>query len=548
MSARRDLAWLGLLALAVNAGAAWFTRQPAYMDAYYYFNGALQLARGLGFTEPYVWNYLAPVRGLPAPSHLYWMPLTSLVAAPFLSLAEWAAGARLDNAALFRAAQIPMLLAASALPLLTYAIARSATGVRRHAVAAALLTLFSAFYFPFWATTDSFALFGLCAAGALWAGARSLEVSVATRPAVAGVGLAVSGVLAGLAHLARADGVLVLLCLLSFCAINFITRRLPPAACLLPPVLLIAGYGLIMAPWFARNLLAVGAPLAPGGSRALWLTAYEDLFTYAPGQLTITRYLAQGWGAILASKGEAFAANLQSLVATQANIITFPFLLVGAWRLRHQAAFQLAGLYGAALFAAMTLAFTFPGVRGGYFHSGAALLPCLYPAALAGLDAAVDAAARRLKHWQPEKSKPVFTALLVLAGLALTAVVWIRSVPAAQGADLVYAEIGAWLSGAEAGHPQDERPSAGRAAVNNPPAFYYHTGRPAIVVPAGDEAALVQAMDDFRARWLVLDVNVAAGLRGLYVAPAASPDFRLRATFQDAAGRDVYVLERAGSP
>ena len=76
MSQRRlDLALIFLAGLAVNSAAALSATQPGYMDAYYYFGGALQLARGHGFVEPYLWNYLDPVLRLPHPSHLYWMPL-----------------------------------------------------------------------------------------------------------------------------------------------------------------------------------------------------------------------------------------------------------------------------------------------------------------------------------------------------------------------------------------------------------------------------------------------------------------------------------------
>ncbi|MGQ0601686.1 MAG: hypothetical protein ACT4QE_08330, partial [Anaerolineales bacterium] len=85
---RRDLLFIFLLALAVNSVAAVFIVRPAFsMDAHYYFGGALQLARGRGFTEPYVWNYLSPMRALPSPSHVYWMPLTSVAAAPFIAWA-----------------------------------------------------------------------------------------------------------------------------------------------------------------------------------------------------------------------------------------------------------------------------------------------------------------------------------------------------------------------------------------------------------------------------------------------------------------------------
>jgi hypothetical protein len=525
---RRDLTLIFLSALAVNTLTALFIVRPAFsMDAHYYFGGALQLARGHGFTEPYVWNYLGPARALPAPSHLYWMPLTSLVAAPFIALAELLAGRALPNDMLFRAAQIPMVLAASALPPLTYAVAHRITGRRRHALAAAALTTFSAFYFPNWPNTDAFAVFALAAAGAIFVHVH--------RPAGRYTPL-VTGLLCGLAHLARADGVLVLLSLLAFVAVTSRPATLSPVTRHL--ALISLGYCVIMAPWFLRNLLVAGAPLAPGGTRALWLTSYDDLFVYDPALLTFDRFLAPGWGAIARDKWEALASNLQSFVATQTNIFGLPFVLVGGWRLRGERLVQLALLYGLALLAAMSLAFTFPGPRGGFFHSATALLPFVWPVALAGLDAVVDFIARRLRHWQPEKSKPVFTTLFVLGGVALTvAVAWgkligadPRDPPSAQ-ADRVYAEVGAAL------------PGDAVVAVNNPPAFHYFTGRAAIVIPNGGPEELLRAMDDFGARWLVLDRNIVPALWPLYDEPTGDPRLTLRRTFTD--GRQtILVFER----
>jgi hypothetical protein len=389
------------------------------------------------------------------------------------------------------------------------------------------------------------------------AGRRSFPISdtsTSTAHTSITLNLFLSGLLAGLAHLARADGLLMLLCLLAFLVLRpwrTATASTPglnplPLSSSRPSPFVIGhlsfvillGYLLPMSPWYLRNLAVFGTPLAPGGARALWLTGYDELFTYAPETLTLAHYLAAGWGVILAGKWEALNTNLQSLIAVQSSIVAFPFALVGGWQLRRRPLFQAAGLYGLALFLAMTFAFTFPGVRGGYFHSGAALLPFIYPAALVGLDVSVEAAARRLRHWQPEKSKPVFTALLVAGVAALALVRFPGAAAGTRQADAVYAKIGAWLDGA-GNLPADQA----AVAVNNPPAFYYHTGRPAIAVPAGDQETLVQAMTDFGVRWLALDVNVVPALSLLYQQPDADPRFQRRATFQDSAGRPVYLLE-----
>jgi hypothetical protein len=302
-----------------------------------------------------------------------------------------------------------------------------------------------------------------------------------------------------------------------------------------------------MSPWFFRNWLTVGSPLAPGGLRVLWLTQYDDLFNYPVDTLTAARYFAQGWGALLESKWAAFLTNLGTLIGPLGNIAAFPFMLIGLWRLRRHPLYSLPLLYALVLFTLMTFVFTFPGARGGLFHSGAALLPFFSTAALIGLDAWVEWVARRRPHWRPEKSKPVFTALLVALAVGLTGLVFQQRVigpdwrsPVNDKHDAVYAEIGQWLS---------ESDSNSAVAVGNPPGFYYFTGHPAIVIPNGGPDDLLAAMRAFGARWAVLDVNYPAGLKALYLAPESEPRLRLQATFLDAANQPVYLFEfESGEP
>jgi hypothetical protein len=506
--------WLFLFALVINLCAAALSALPNSMDAYYYFGGALQLARGLGFTEPYVWNYFAPVRSLPVPSHLYWMPLTSIVMAPFIAVAEGLGGPNLPNSTLFRAAQMPMVLAASLLPPLTHAVAQAIGLTRRQAFSAGLLTLFSAFYLLFWNNTDSFGLFAVCGVGAFLAYGQGKWL--------------LAGLLAGLAHLARADGILVLACLIFFHLI--VSRPFNLRHHLSVISYLLTGYALIMFPWLARNWLVIGTPLAPNGSRTLWLTDYNELFMLNPATLTLERYLASNW---LTGKWEAFNINFQRMVVEQANIFAFPFALVGWWKMRVHKLMQLAALYAGVLFLAMTFAFTFPGPRGGYFHSGAALVPFMAIAAIVGLETGVDFIARYLKHWQPERSKPIFSTLLVLGAVALSALRLVNAARVAPSA--AYVDIGVWL--------QQQNIQAETVMVNDPPRFYFETGHSAIVVPAGPPTDVLQAMDMFGARWLVLDVNIVSQLEPLYDAPQAASGLALRATFNQNQS-PIYLFER----
>jgi hypothetical protein len=83
---------------------------PGYMDAAYSYDIALNLARGQGFVEPFLWNYLDDPSGLPHPSHLYWMPLPTLLA--------WVGLMVLGES--YRSAQIPFAVTAALLPVVSY--------------------------------------------------------------------------------------------------------------------------------------------------------------------------------------------------------------------------------------------------------------------------------------------------------------------------------------------------------------------------------------------------------------------------------------------
>ncbi|MFN2121495.1 MAG: hypothetical protein ACK2T0_13990, partial [Anaerolineales bacterium] len=77
----RSYVLLAVLGAGLSVAVARFQPFPGYLDADYYFGGGLQLAAGKGFTEPYLWNYLDQPVALPHPSHTYWMPLASMIAA-----------------------------------------------------------------------------------------------------------------------------------------------------------------------------------------------------------------------------------------------------------------------------------------------------------------------------------------------------------------------------------------------------------------------------------------------------------------------------------
>ena len=164
----KDLSLLFAVSLIVRLLVIIPVRQPGYMDAAYSYDIALNLARGQGFVEPFLWNYLDNPADLSHPSHLYWMPLPTVVA--------WVGLLVLGPS--YRAAQVPFAILSALLPLASYWVAVETTGRRRDGWLAGLLTVFSGFYVLYWAHTDNFALFALAGSLSLvaaWQAGRARE-------------------------------------------------------------------------------------------------------------------------------------------------------------------------------------------------------------------------------------------------------------------------------------------------------------------------------------------------------------------------------------
>jgi hypothetical protein len=505
-----------LLGLVVGAGAAWFVRSPGYMDADYYFATARWLARGHGLTEPFIWNYLDDPSALPAPSHRYWMPLTSLVAAVPLALLRDA----------FRAGQLPFVLFTAALPLLTARLSLRFRPEARGPLLAGALAAFPGFYLPFFVTTDAFSLYAVLGAAALWS-----LVAAAQRQRARDWLLA--GALIALCHLARADGLVLFLPALAAAA----SARRPLRAM----GFLVVGYAVLSSGWWWRNWTLAGAPLPPGPARTLWLLEYDELFIYPAQDLTPARWWSAGLGKLIEDRWWALRTNLTGLVAVNGLVFLLPLMAAGAWAKRGDPLVRLALIYLAGLLAVMSLAFPFPGARGGFFHSSAALMPALWALTPVGLHAVVEWGARH-RPWEPARAYAVFgSAAVALAAGVTIYLFYVRVVgpdpaqPRWSQSERTYRAAAVRLGSLD--------PAPGVVAVNNPPGFYLATNLPAVVIPDGPPQVLHQVVDRYRVDWVVLDANRPEGLAGLYDEPSSVPWLALRASLADAEGRPVHLFQ-----
>jgi len=503
----RDLSFILLLTIILRIAAALPLERPGYMDAYYYYDGAESLYLGMGFNDQFLWNYLDEPSSIPHPSHLYWMPLPSVLA--------WVAFLFLGPG--YRAAQVPFVLLSSLLPPLTYILARRLSLSRRRGLLAALLVTFSGFYVPYWASPDSFAPFALTGCLALMAMGEGLERKEARW-------FALAGALTGLSHLSRADAPLLLASLALLLVFEAPRIGLRRFLCFL--ALALACYLLVMAPWFYRNWRVTGFPLPGAGLKTAFLREYDDLFSYGK-ELSWRSLLAWGMANILRSRLRAAWLNLQIIVAVLLYVFLAPVAVVGLWRCRSKMRPALA--YGALLYLTMSLVFAFPGPRGSLFHSGGALLPFLCVAAVEGLEVAVHWGSRR-RGWPLEEARGAFGVGMVALAAFLSLFVYWRAVfwasPPWNERDAIYAEAASWLD--------DNAPEGAKVAVNNPPAFYYFAHRPCLVIPNGDVQVLLKVCDRYGAQFVLLEENHPRFLEALFRGEESHPRLLLLRTFDSA--------------
>jgi uncharacterized membrane protein len=147
------------------------------------------------------------------------------------------------------------------------------------------------------------------------------------------------GLLAGLMHMSRTDGILWAVggagWLIYVAGAFRKTENMRIA--IFTTLIFILGYGLIMSPWYARNLELFGSLMVPGNSRTLWLTNYNQTFAYPTDSLTFSNWLKVGMAVHLQGWITAVKMNIQNLVAVQGMVILLPLMVSGLWIHRKKA-------------------------------------------------------------------------------------------------------------------------------------------------------------------------------------------------------------------
>ncbi len=517
---RGYIAWY-LAGAALAFMSSLFQHGPGFMDAAYYASGGARIAQGMGATEPFIWNYLGGVTGLPQPSFAYWMPLPSLLAA---------LGMMVGQSTSYAWSTLGFILLAGWLPVVSVYLGKRLLNNPANAWIPGGLAVFPGIYAVYISVPESFtpyllggAIFFIIAFFANW---KVLQ-------GIAGVPrFAALGITAGWMHLSRADGIVWLgagILIVAWRAWQ-VKHSGKIRVAIINLLALLVGYSLLTGAWYWRNSVEFGSLFPPGTSRTLFLTNYNQTFAYPPDALTLQTWLASGMADIIRARLDALMLNLQNLLAVQGAVILLPLIGIGFWTHRREASVRLAGLMWIGILGLMTVVFPFAGSRGGYLHSASALQVILWVLAAAGLEALV-VRAKRARGWNYTLSMRIFGAALVVLHLAMA--VWFY-------ANRVIGESFArpvWNQSIERYQRVGERLQAlgfdaeDVGMVNNPPGFYWATGWQSIVIPDGGLESSLAAGRRFGAAYLLLE-DAQVNLDWLYQNPHSANGITYLETYQ----------------
>jgi hypothetical protein len=506
------------LALVVRAVLVALFPDPAYPDSYYYVDVARAIAGGNGLNVDFVWifaevgNRLPSPAVLPIPSNAHWLPLASFIQAPFVSVLGPTAFAD----------ALPGILIGSLAAPLTWLIARDAGARPIVGLAAGVISAIPGAVAVFLAQPENFAILHPLVAATLWLTARGLKGD--------GRSFALAGLLAGLATLARNDGILIAAAI----ALVWLADRIrswrnrrgrrswsrvddrAPIS-LLAAVAAFALFMLVMGPWWARQELEFGSisPTSSSGA-ALWIRQISEWNSITVNP-TPAYFFAQGWGPIIASRLQGLLDALGNFAVFISSVILLPFLLLGIAARRRSKDFQPWFVYTFVAFAGATFLYPLHVPGGAFIHTAiglaphAAILSIEGVLVLAGVISGCRAERSSAGTSRGMPGVPAASGVLVwgVVGLVIgAAVIFTRPVIAGWDATrqprlAVARELDRLAV-----------PKSDRLLSIDAGGFKYFTGRPGVVTPDDPIDTIEAVARAYGTRWLILERGDAARALG----------------------------------
>jgi hypothetical protein len=329
-----------------------------------------------------------------------------------------------------------------------------------------------------------------------------------------------AGLLAGLATLARNDGVL----LAGAIGLVWLADRLrfwrsrrgrrswsrvddrAPIP-VLAAVAAFALFMLVMGPWWLRQVAVFGSisPTSASGA-ALWLRHISE-WNSITVETTPAYFFGQGWGPIILSRLQGLLDATGNFVVMISSVVLLPFLLIGAVRRRGSKDFHPWFVYAFVAFAGATFVYPLHVPGGAFIHTAIGLAPHAAILSVEGVLLLVGAISRRRTTWEPRSAGSV----LVWGVVALVAVVAVMFTPAIHASwDAVRqprVAVAAELDRLGV-QPTD------RILSIDAGGFKYWTGRPGIVTPDDPIPVIESVARAYGARWLIIERSDAARALG----------------------------------
>jgi hypothetical protein len=281
-------------------------RWPGHADPAFYYGIAQNIRGGHGANIHYVWEFLSPLpSGVNHYAFGYWTPLVAVLMSLALHFGSGVSAAVHLN-----------IVMSVALAVVTYAFARQVIRSPWLRATAAVLVLVLPAASTYTMTLETPVYFATFATGAIAA-----AVAARSKP---GMWL-LAGVFAGLAHLTRSEG-LLLMAVLAVAAIAW--SQPGRAARIRSLTVLVAPYLLVMLPLLVASIANIGSPLPSAASKFPFITRYENLFSLHVSQ-SPSALFAGGIGEFASLRGHALTGFVQNGVQAMNGVVLLAILFFG---------------------------------------------------------------------------------------------------------------------------------------------------------------------------------------------------------------------------
>ena len=267
------------------------TQTPGTSDPAFYYTVAKSISEGRGLVIDYVAFYFNGLVPITHYSNDYWLPLASIL----LSLPMFIFGKTVTSAL------VASVIAGFAPSLIGYFAALNFYKSKTFAIFVFILTYFSPIQITTSVVTDSIIFFGAFGSAALFLSFLGRKNSRY---------FLIAAICTGLANMIRQDGVLVLATLL---LTVFITQKTLREKALLT-VEIIGIHFIVLSPLLIRDLIETHSIFSSGLSKTLFITNYEDMYSYDKSFTWQTYRAALGIKQILDSKFKVAAFNITQFV------------------------------------------------------------------------------------------------------------------------------------------------------------------------------------------------------------------------------------------